>query len=133
METEINELIGSNTVFYMLESFASIDEVELEMKIIQNVNYGIQVKQVTTVDTAKLTNSNKILNENKQTQLEYIFNAAKLTKVQRPLVESNFIELRSLQQTNRKEFSKVFRGIKGLGRKTKATIISTFEKEMNKD
>ena len=133
METEINELIGSNTVFYMLESFASIDEIELEMKIVQNVNYGIQVKQVTTVDTAKLTNSNKILNENKQTQLEYIFNAAKLTKVQRPLVENNFIELRSLQQTNRKEFSKVFRGIKGLGRKTKATIISTFEKEMNKD
>ena len=34
METGINELIGSNTVFYMLESFASIDEVELEMKII---------------------------------------------------------------------------------------------------
>ena len=133
METEINELIGSNTVFYMLESFASIDEIELEMKIVQNVNYGIQVKQVTIVDTAKLTNSNKILNENKQTQLEYIFNAAKLTKVQRPLVENNFIELRSLQQTNRKEFSKVFRGIKGLGRKTKATIISTFEKEMNKD
>lgn len=133
METEINELIGSNTVFYMLESFASIDEIELEMKIVQNVNYGIQVKQVTAVNTAKLTNSNKILNENKQTQLEYIFNAAKLTKVQRPLVENNFIELRSLQQTNRKEFSKVFRGIKGLGRKTKATIISTFEKEMNKD
>lgn len=133
METGINELIGSNTVFYMLESFASIDEIELEMKIVQNVNYGIQVKQVTAVNTAKLTNSNKILNENKQTQLEYIFNAAKLTKVQRPLVENNFIELRSLQQTNRKEFSKVFRGIKGLGRKTKATIISTFEKEMNKD
>ena len=133
METGINELIGSNTVFHMLGSFASIDEVELEMKITYNVNYGIQVKQVTTVDTAKLTNSNKILNENKQTQLEYIFNAAKLTKVQRPLVENNFIELRSLQQTNRKEFSKVFRGIKGLGRKTKATIISTFEKEMNKD
>ena len=133
METEINELIGSNTVFYMLESFASIDEIELEMKIVQNVNYGIQVKQVTAVNTAKLTNSNKILNENKQTQLEYIFNAAKLTKVQRPLVENNFIELRSLYQTNRKEFSKVFRGIKGLGRKTKATIISTFEKEMNKD
>lgn len=133
METGINELIGSNTVFYMLESFASIDEVELEMKIIQNVNYGIQVKQVTIVDTAKLTNSNKILNENKQTQLEYIFNAAKLTKVQRPLVENNFIELRSLYQTNRKEFSKVFRGIKRLGRKTKATIISTFEKKMSKD
>ena len=133
METGINELIGSNTVFHMLESFVSIDEVELEMKIIQNVNSGIQVKQVTAVNTAKLTNSNKILNENKQTQLEYIFNAAKLTKVQRPLVENNFIELRSLQQTNRKEFSKVFRGIKGLGRKTKATIISTFEKEMNKD
>lgn len=133
METGINELIGSNTVFYMLESFASIDEVELEMKITYNVNYGIQVKQVTTVDTAKLTNSNKILNENKQTQLEYIFNAAKLTKVQRPLVENNFIELRSLYQTNRKEFSKVFRGIKRLGRKTKATIISTFEKKMSKD
>ena len=133
METGINELIGSNTVFYMLESFASIDEVELEMKIIQNVNYGIQVKQVTIVDTAKLTNSNKILNENKQTQLEYIFNAAKLTKVQRPLVENNFIELRSLYQSNRKEFSKVFRGIKRLGRKTKATIISTFEKKMSKD
>ena len=133
METGINELIGSNTVFYMLESFASIDEIELEMKIVQNVNYGIQVKQVRAVNTAKLTNSNKILNENKQTQLEYIFNAAKLTKVQRPLVESNFIELRSLYKTNRKEFSKVFRGIKGLGRKTKATIISTFEKEMNKD
>ena len=133
METGINELIGSNTVFHMLESFVSIDEVELEMKIIQNVNSGIQVKQVRAVNTAKLTNSNKILNENKQTQLEYIFNAAKLTKVQRPLVENNFIELRSLQQTNRKEFSKVFRGIKGLGRKTKATIISTFEKEMNKD
>jgi hypothetical protein len=34
METGINELIGSNTVFHMLESFVSIDEVELEMKII---------------------------------------------------------------------------------------------------